>query len=467
MKKSPAIEASCYVESYATGPLVKTTGATGGTHGLIARCPLPARAAGARAGERAEDGPLASSCRITTLRCGIRDSSQTDIPLRSHSMNQVAPKYLHSLDVARGIAAFAVVLWHWQHFFYDGDAVSPAFVRGRQPLYSALRAFYDRGDQAVSLFFTLSGFIFFWLYADRISSGAVHLREFFVLRISRLWPLHLATLIFVAGGQLLYWRMTGGAFVYPTNDVPHFVLNALFLASLGGQSGFSFNGPSWSISVEMCLYAIFYLYCTLTRPRLVTMLVMAGIGIGVLGAQKPTLGQAIGSFFLGGTMFATCMLVWRSRIRRVASRSIPVVAVLLWLVTALAPTALGLPDFRLDSEPCVTFILFPLTILALPLAEVEFETGFRRVAELTRLGSLSYSVYMIHFPLQLFAMLVSLRLGVSRVVFYSPWSLLVFFTVLIALSIVSHDRFEIPAQRLFRRRLLTGTDRQTSTPDCP
>ena len=34
--------------------------------------------------------------------------------------NAQMPKRFHSLDVVRGIAALSVVLWHWQHFFYDG-----------------------------------------------------------------------------------------------------------------------------------------------------------------------------------------------------------------------------------------------------------------------------------------------------------------------------------------------------------
>ena len=375
-------------------------------------------------------------------------------------MNQGAPRYLHSLDVARGIAAFAVVLWHWQHFFYDGDAVSAAFVRERQPLHALLGAFYDRGDQAVALFFTLSGFIFFWLYAGRISSEAMRLREFFVLRISRLYPLHLATLLFVACAQYAFRRVTGAAFVYPTNDAAHFILSGLFLSSIGGESGFSFNGPSWSVSVEMVLYAIFFLYCAVSRARVATMVLMVALGIGLLGAYKPTIGHAVGSFFLGGIMFAAYMSIRARRARFMLARAIPVVTLGVWILTSFAPNVLavasGARALRLDSESFVTFALFPLTILSLALLEMESETFFRRLAEFTRLGDLSYSVYLLHFPLQLAVMLVLIRLGVSREVLYTPAALLSFLALLIAISIASHDRLEIPMQRLLRRRFLTN-----------
>src|SRR5689334_2865438 len=44
-----------------------------------------------------------------------------------------------ALDVARGIAALVVVLWHWQHFWFGADGLRAGFVRSAQPFYDELR----------------------------------------------------------------------------------------------------------------------------------------------------------------------------------------------------------------------------------------------------------------------------------------------------------------------------------------
>ena len=108
------------------------------------------------------------------------------------------PKRLYSLDVTRGIAALAVVLWHWQHFAFNGSAPPLDFDSTSQPLYIPLKIFYERGDWAVQYFFLLSGFIFFWLYASAIAKKEISFIRFWIQRISRLYPLHLVTLIVVA-----------------------------------------------------------------------------------------------------------------------------------------------------------------------------------------------------------------------------------------------------------------------------
>ena len=168
----------------------------------------------------------------------------------------------HSLDALRGLAALSVVFWHWQHFFYGSEGLASSFERSEQPLYPVFELLYLHGWMAVDLFFLLSGFIFFWLYADRISQGLVTAKEFLVLRLSRLYPLHLVTLLAVIVGQQVYLYSTGGgtAFVYQFNDGYHLFLNLLMLPSVGLEKGYSFNAPFWSVSVEVVLYLIFFLF---------------------------------------------------------------------------------------------------------------------------------------------------------------------------------------------------------------
>ena len=84
----------------------------------------------------------------------------------------------------------------------------------------------------------------------------------------------------------------------------------------------------------------------------------------------------------------------------------------------------------------------------LALWEMHRGTLGRRLAPL---GHISYSSYLLHFPLQLLFSGVTLALSVPRGFFYTPASLLLFFIVLLPLSLCSYHYFERPCQTLFRR----------------
>ncbi len=103
-------------------------------------------------------------------------------------------------------------------------------------------------------------------------------------------------------------------------------------------------------------------------------------------------------------------------------------------------------------------LLYPATILALALLETYRGTLGKRFA---LLGALSYSCYLLHFPLQLVFMEVADKVGLrgrSNAFFYSPVSLLLFFGLLIPLSVCTHRHFERPAQIFLQKRLLRGTN---------
>lgn len=192
------------------------------------------------------------------------------------------PKHLHSLDALRGLAALTVVLWHWQHFFfYTIDIKAKNFDPSFQPFYFLFKPFYLDAWRAVDLFFCLSGFIFFWLYAEKIKQRKTSLKEFFILRLSRLYPLHIATFLFVAIAQQFMVQRYGSILVYPHNDFFHFNLHLFFASHWGFEQGDSFNGPAWSVSVEILLYAIFFLICRLNLLRWWHLIIYITIGFAI------------------------------------------------------------------------------------------------------------------------------------------------------------------------------------------
>lgn len=367
-----------------------------------------------------------------------------------------SPERFYSLDALRGLAALSVVFWHWQHFFFSGTELG-AFDLARLPLHRVLHLLYTRGWEAVDLFFSLSGFIFYWLYSKRVAERRISPQRYALLRFSRLYPLHFATLLLVALGQYWMLREKGYYFVYPNNDIRYFVLNLLFASSWGFEGDFSFNGPSWSVSVEVLLYALFFAYCRFLPIRVAILVLSSLIGFFVIQDHILEVGRGVCSFFAGGCAFLAYQVIIASRRGGAITKWIVGGAIGAWGLTFLVRHLAGL---ILHLEPGVrrvvfetmlmwpVMVLFPLTILALALAETQRGTLGKRISFL---GDISYSSYMLHFPLQFLFFAAITSFTVDRSIFYAPWFMLLFFATLIAISLCSFHYFELPAQRFLRQ----------------
>lgn len=337
----------------------------------------------------------------------------------------------------------------------------------------------------MDLFFCLSGFIFFWLYSERLATRQTSFREFAVLRISRLYPLHFLTLLIVlAGQQFMHWRY-GSHFVYPHNDCYHFVLQLFMASDWGFERGYSFNGPIWSVSVEMLLYLVFFLICLL-QFRQWWQLVFLAFGGYLLLSRGIEVGRGVFSFFIGGLSFQLTACLCRRGIPKLAISGLAITTVVLWtilpqftrgdtLFTAYHHSFLkslltiGGKDvggyFSLIVAPWLfELVLFPITIVTLALLEAWRGRLGRR---LTFLGNISYSSYLLHFPLQMVFALIFWGPNGERTFFYSPGSLLLFFVVLIILSGCSYRFFERPVQSFLRKRLLATPPGGVSLPASP
>jgi peptidoglycan/LPS O-acetylase OafA/YrhL len=371
----------------------------------------------------------------------------------------VQPKYFHSIDVLRGFAALSVVFWHWQHFFYLGTSLGP-FVRERQPFYRLFEPLYLQGSRAVDLFYCVSGFVFTYLYADAIAAKKVSAGEFAWLRFTRLYPLHLLTLVFVAAFQSFWIQRHGAYFVFPKNDAWYFIQH-LFLVSAWRENEMdSFNGPVWSVSIEMLMYAVFFIVSALHLRRWWSSIALILVGFALSRLHVPAVGRGLISFFAGTLCFDVYrMLRQHGLSRRLVSGAV-VLVLLLWIIVPLnvhgriLPQwfyALGgregsLPGLFLEYGTKYSYhlVLFPMTVLTLALVETYRGTFGRR---LRIIGTISYSSYLLHFPLQMvFRALVD-----EPEKYYSPESMVLFFTCLIALSLASFRFFERPVQSLLRQ----------------
>ncbi|NLR62684.1 acyltransferase [Chitinophaga varians] len=387
----------------------------------------------------------------------------------------VVPTYFHSLDAFRGIAAVIVVLFHWQMFFYPNDVFTTGGELNKSlPFYSALSLFYTHGMVSVDIFFQLSGFIFFWLYANAIASGKIDFRKFWIYRFSRLYPLHFATLLIVAVLQPLVWQTTGHYFVIQYNDAYHFLLNILFIQNWGFEVGPSFNAPSWSVSVEIFLYLLFFLICKLrwhTNKALLLLLIPAG---ALMQHYTLLIGKGVFSFFLGALLYYVYNYLVQHKNIRTYFRVISIVTIVLWAVVIISyyyypflqqawTNNIGRLRPGLSAEQSaeaygvVRNLLFrvtvaPCTILSLVLLETTVRPFHRRWSIL---GNCSYAIYLLHFPLQIATVLAMQQLHLDRRLLLTPWVMIAFISMVILLSLAVYYYFEQPAQDKIRQATLS------------
>jgi len=353
---------------------------------------------------------------------------------------------LLGLEVLRFACAISVLLWHYNHFYVVG-AAHQGFSVTAQPLYGLLKPFYEAGWLGVQVFWALSGFIFFWKYARPVQSGQVNAWRFAVLRFSRLYPLHLLTLVAVA---LMAWRYRsqhGADYVYQFNDWPHFALQLFLASDWPGRSEWSFNGPIWSVSIEVLVYALFFALCRLGLTRWWQVLGLIGAA-GVVYASKRTdhpIVLCVFFFYLGALTHLAHEAM--QRLGPVLQRGLTAGMVAL-LAAGTAVTALGLlrPMFY-------TALLAPLAILLLlrwvrPASPAV--SGF-----IATLGNTTYASYLLHFPLQL--LVANLSGGQpERLPLASPAWLLGHLGLTFGLAVLTYRGLEVPAQAWLRARLLGG-----------
>ncbi|PSL47325.1 peptidoglycan/LPS O-acetylase OafA/YrhL [Chitinophaga niastensis] len=381
-------------------------------------------------------------------------------------------QHFYSLDAIRGFSAIIIVLYHWRHFFLIGDKTLPgAFDKTQLPLYTWFAILYDDGALAVDMFFLLSGFIFFWLYADRIINRKTSLRVFFCYRFTRLYPLVIVTLLIVAFLQWDMINLTGHYFVYQYNDPYHFILNLFCINSWGLEKGPSFNGPVWTVSVEVLLYIVFFLICRMRLHKKWILFALVAIGALIQHFYTP-IGQGLYSFFLGALTYYLYKWILKQHNGQKLLNIITVITILLWvmilteykysylLLTWKKLVHQHLPhssptfadsSFSLCRNVFFRTIVSPISILSIVLWETS--TGFLK-EKWAFLGNYSYACYLLHFPLQLLAVIVAHTFGLRLEMLRTPYALLLFFIILLPLSLATYYYFELPLQQMLRKKIL-------------
>lgn len=349
---------------------------------------------------------------------------------------------LVGIELLRFAASLGVLVWHYQNFLI-GAPGHPDLVVSAQPLYVLLAPLYAYGNSGVELFWCISGFIFTWKYLEPIAAGGISFGRFLWLRFSRLYPLHIATLVLVAFLNGLYYARHGSYFIYQVNDIRHFLLNIAFASHWGFQTDRSFNGPIWSVSVEILAYFLFFGISRLHRGSLWTdigVIVLASIayaGLRRFAGIKLEVFGAITFFYVGAAAcrIYSALTAWSPDGQQRA------ITVLLGTVTA----ACALVGCGLLKIAGASLVMFPAAIL---LAQMAIRPrGARITAFIGTVGNLTYASYLTHFPVQIAIVLVLESAALpAEGLFYGPWLLPGYLILVLGISIPVFHRFERPAQ---------------------
>ncbi|RWM09225.1 acyltransferase [Mesorhizobium sp.] len=341
------------------------------------------------------------------------------------------------IDVCRGLAAASVLIWHYQHFFYPtAGALFNSARQPIQPFYDFLWPFYQFGGLAVEMFWVVSGFVFAATYLAQPIDGW----SFFVNRLARLYPLHLVTLVLVTFLQYLSWLSVGHFQIYPFNDAYHFVLN-LFMAQFWGfQSGYSFNAPTWSISIEVAIYAVFLVSLPLLKKAPLPVAIFC-VGCALLCMMS----GSVSNFVLCGLFFFLGVACHSLSIQSpIAAAAIAVQA-----ITGFSISRWFREGSLTHLEMCLLFsgiVLLAASLDGLKVLKTDRFDWF---------GNATYSTYLLHIPLQITTLTVIQWAGIDPAyVATQPVFLPAFIVTVFVAGIVCFRFFERPAQRWLKSVLL-------------
>ncbi len=324
-------------------------------------------------------------------------------------MSAPRPQKLEHIEALRGLAALAVLWFH----LTNGN---PAFLPD-----GLLKASGEWGWVGVQAFFVISGFVIPHALLAGGYRPEKHLWAFVCKRAWRLWPAFAVAVGLSAFLEFLSYQSP--LFAGAREEMP-FTLIAANLAYVCDFVGARWLNPVfWSLAIEVQ----FYLLLAVTAPALLhrsdtapVLAVAAMLALGAMPVSKIYLLPHLPVFALG-------LAAFYYRNGRVAARG----------AAGLVATAAVVTGWRMDIESAFFGAATAFVLCA-------WKGGVPGI--LLWLGSISYSVYLLHVPLGGRVINLSLRAGDDAVVKVVALVSAVFLAILAAALL--HRYVERPTQAI-------------------
>ena len=297
------------------------------------------------------------------------------------------PRYLPDIDGLRAIAVLAVLFFHLGFAGFTGGYVG------------------------VDIFFVVSGFLITRLIRDQVADGTFSFSGFYARRARRLFPALFLTLVvsFAAAGMLLspaHLEQFGGSLLHVILSVS----NVYFWTESGYFDTAARLKPllhTWSLSVEEQFYLVWPLTLVLLLKRsprwLPPALIAAAGALSLFFGSRWLLADPSGAFYFAPfrvVEFAFgAILVWL-----VAHKpKHPVVQEAL-VVGGLGLIAYGVVTFTPETSYPTLAALAPClgAALVIQAGSARYSGRLLRNPVAVGIGLISYSLYLIHWPIIVF-----------------------------------------------------------------
>jgi peptidoglycan/LPS O-acetylase OafA/YrhL len=342
-----------------------------------------------------------------------------------------AVHHFYGIDVLRGLSAIVILIWHYQIFFFIPTTKiihgAPELDRTIQPFYNYLKIFYEHGFWAVSCFWVISGFVFSHVYSGRSITSF----EFATSRFSRLYPLHFITLIVIALLQFSSESLLGHYQVLGANTGSAFFLHLFFLSGWGFQSVESFNGPIWSVSVEIAIYALFFVLSKriFSFGILIPLVIVFSTGFMINNQAPVNNFDLCAFFFFTGASIHFWIIKFRTNDLIFAVPGILCVAIFTYLIASGQHAQMRFYNVQF-------FFFLPIILL---IARLDCMSYFQKIIHPIKwLGNTTYSTYLWHFPIQVGTLIIIQMFGISNEVFMDRSLLIIWVAGMI---IIAHFSF--------------------------
>ena len=290
-------------------------------------------------------------------------------------------KYRSEIQALRGIAVLLVVLYHVN---FPG---------------------LDAGYLGVDLFFVISGFLITGIIGRGLEEGRFTFKEFYFRRAKRLLPAaYVVILLTVLLAPFFLSQFEIDDLKYQVMGAVTFTINGVLWLQSGYFDGAAETKPLlhfWSLSIEEQYYLFLPLFLFLTPARhWIKAVVFIGASSFVLSLYM-SVKHPDASFYLLPTRvweFALGSVCALASLRKLSLPNwLNQVAVLAILLVSFFPT--GFPHPGLDSLIVCSAVVVILIAKKSPgILSSESSTG----RFLARIGDLSYSLYLVHWPVIVF-----------------------------------------------------------------
>jgi len=253
------------------------------------------------------------------------------------------------------------------------------------------------GYLGVDLFFTLSGFVLTMVYANAFMSVGRHeYLRFLQVRLARIYPLYLATLLLAA---LLVLAFPGELATYPEMarrfGLDAFIACLLLIQNWAYWLPTAWNAPAWSLSAEWLAYLLFPFALPLVRSLRSAAAAAAAAGLllvllcGVVLFKGFDNDNLVGS---GGTLRMICEFGCGACLCQAMRHGLRVPS---WIGSAAAIALLAAAFSQYHLSLLALFGL-PLTVAVAATGKGPLHTLFA-ARPVVFLGEISYSIYLLHW----------------------------------------------------------------------